>query len=362
MRPRRSVRGLVLAAAVAVVVQLLGMLPAEAATAAAQTVPGMQRLNDVWCTPGPTCLGVGVTTQDQGGVVVLAPSGPIGPVRAVAGTAELWSVTCSTAGTCLAVGEGPSSGVVVELAADGTPVAVRSTATNALYGVACPTATTCLAVGTVQTVSDSYPYLIGTSWYVVITNGQPGRARAFSSEAGPMTGISCPSSTRCVAVGNATIALLSSVNGAWTPTLSRSSSSWPTGAGYPTEDISCPTATQCYATAAGFIVSGGGHMGVPAMMPVSADGVPGPVRILSSGSGHTNGISCVGSGTCTVVGRDNDTDQGISIDVARGRAPVVTFWVNADHFMGVSCVTAESCGIAGTNLQSGVFGPKAPAS
>ena len=349
--------------AVALLVQMSGVAPAEAATASAQSVPGLQRLNDVWCMPGPTCLGVGVTGQGQGGVVLLGPSGPTGPVRPVPGTTELWSVTCSTGGMCLAVGEGPQSGVVVPVASDGTPGAVRSVSVTDLYGVACPTASTCLAVGTLSTPSGAYPYLINTSWYVVITNGQPGRARSFPPDAGGvMTGVSCPTSTRCVTVGNGTIGLLSSVQGAWTATVSRGPGSWATGAGYPTDDVSCPTSTQCYATAAGFVTSGaGGYMGVPSMMAVSADGVPGPVRTLVTASGTTYGISCVGSGTCTVVGQDNGSNSGISIDVARAALPVVTYWANSNDLIGVSCLTAASCGVAGSTVQTGVFGWKGPA-
>ena len=330
--------------------------PAHARGATARTVVGMRQVLDIACRPGGTCLGVGNNGQ-QGAVVLLNASGTIGPVRVVAGTTGLQSVLCPPVGPCLAVGQGPTAGVVVELSSDGTPGVVRLVGATGLHDVACPTSTTCLAVGRIESGSTAHPSSSPTPVYVVITNGQPGRARAFPQGTSSLiSGIACPTATRCLAVGQGSVALLSSANGAWGATLARDPSSWTAGSGFPTQDISCPSATVCHVTASDSIATPEGSFSVPATMELTPDGVAKPVRRLSDRSGQLYGISCVAAGTCTVVGLDNVTAQGQSFHLSGGTLTGWVLWANSNYMSGVSCTAAQSCGLAGTMPLYGVFG------
>lgn len=348
--------------AAALLVQALGVLPADARWAAAQDVPGMSSLFDVWCVPGGACLGAGTTSQGTGGVVVLGSDGPVGAVRPVPGTSSLRGITCSPAGDCVAVGDGRRAPVVVQIGPDGAPGAVRPvTGADDLWGVACPTAATCLATGSVQRRLATYPYWETLSVYVVITDGRPGIAQPSPLERDLIpTGIACPTATTCLAVGNGWVLVLSDTGGAWSARVG--SEPGPAFSGNVGNDISCPLPSTCYATASAFIPSGAGYYGVPGIVRVSAEGALGPVRPLTTRSGNARGISCTpGTSDCTVVGDDSFSEaRGLVIDATRGSPTATTYWTNTNFFTGVSCVTSQSCAIVGSDVGRGVFAWKGP--
>ena len=348
MRPGAAARALALWLAGAVLASMVGILPAGAQQAPLQAVPGVKGLGELWCGPDGTCLAVGLTPQNVGAVVVLRASGPSGPVRPVPGTATLSSITCPAVGSCIAVGStgGLGPGVVVEVARDGTPGPARAVpGVNGLLDVACPTATTCIATGLLSVDLPAYPYLASVPRFTIIENGQPGPVRDFPRRTGRAIGIACPTATTCIAVFTGGFVVLRQTDGAWSTTLQRVPLT--TGGTYPTEAISCSSSTACYATAVAFISAGGGFYGVPAIMPVTADGVAGPAQILTSQSGIAYNISCVAGRACTVVGQTNGPAAGLVVDVVRGSPTAITTWPNVNSFDGVSCIAAATCGIVG---------------
>jgi hypothetical protein len=121
VRRGEAARALFVGLAVALLVSVAGGAPADAQQATAQVVPGMKAVGDLWCAPEGVCLGVGLTEQNVGAVVVLRAAGPPGPIRPVPGVENLSSITCRPGGSCIAVGaSGPESvagrrGVVVEV-------------------------------------------------------------------------------------------------------------------------------------------------------------------------------------------------------------------------------------------------------
>jgi hypothetical protein len=321
----------------------LGVLGAEARAPAPQVVPGMDSLWGVECRPDGTCLGVGSAHAGGAATVALSATGALGPVRRVPATDRLNDVTCLPAGNCLAVGSGRRSAVVAQVAADGTPTAVRPViGATTLFGVACPTATTCLATGERVTVLSSYPYNVIVPVYTVITDGEPGPAQRFPRGPRRFIGIDCPTATRCLAVGDGNVAVFTAAGGSWTVT----SRVVPDPA-YPAEDISCPSPAVCHATAFEERQSGGGFLAVPAIISLSADGVARPVQALIDRSGSVNGISCVAEGTCTLVGRDNIAGRAMVVDVRPGQPPAVALLDTNPSLTDVSCVSATACGIVG---------------
>ena len=352
--------------AVAAMVQGLDVLPADARARAATDVPGTAHLSDIWCRADGSCLAVGSTLGGSGAVVVLHSNGTVGPVRPVPGSQRLVAIACSPAGDCIAVGVGRRAAVVVPVAPDGTPGTVRPVSgASELWGVACPTATTCLATGNLLEQPPSAPYYRTRSVFAVITNGEPAAAQRFPVEPDRLfRGIGCPSATRCLTVGDGMVAVLSDAAGTWTARVTSETPPVSTGVppGRVTHDISCGSPSGCFATAAAFVQVRSGYRGVPAIIPVSPDGVPGPATMLTTEAGNAFGISCAGgTDTCTVVGNVGSGDAHGFVVVTRGGSPTaITYWTNANFFTAVSCLTADSCGIVGGNNSNGVFAWEGP--
>lgn len=340
---RASVLGLFCSVA-AVVVVTVGALPAGASPPRATPVPQMRWLDGVACLPGGSCVAVGAS-HFAGGVVVLKPGGPVGAVRSVPGTSELLGVACPTASSCVAVGRGSDGAVVVRLKADGTPGAVQAVpGATLLFAVACPTPATCLAVGEVRKAISQFPFTETRPVFVVINNGRPSPAQPVPGK-GSLRGIACPTTTTCLATYGR-IVVLSKGHAGWTATAKPLAP----GTDQPTAAISCPSSAICYATASGFVHRGSGLVGVPAMVPVTPEGVTGPVQILSGRPGESDGIACTAVGTCTVVGADDSTggmSAGLVIQVRGGHPAAVTDWAGSTLFAGVSCVRAAVCAAVG---------------
>ena len=357
MTSRLAARALPLCLAVTLLGVSAGVVPAGGQQSPVQVVPGMWNLWEVWCAPDGVCLGVGAVDVGAGrlggAVVVLRAAGPIGPVRQVAGTSSLNDIDCSPGGSCIAVGVGTFSTagpVVVEVSRDGTPgLPVIVPGMTDVSHVACPTSTTCLVTGIRRTLT--YPYSPNIHLFSVVTNGQPGPVQRLPRRLDGPLGIDCPTATRCLVSGLNGFGVLTNVAGAWVGDFQQFWS--PTGA--PEGEISCPSSTTCYAIARGFFrTSGSGYYNVPAMISVTADGVAGPVQLLTDRQGLSYDISCVFGRTCTVVGLLH-SEGAISIDVFRGTPMPPRIWPGATAFFGVSCVAVATCGLVGYGPEGAVF-------
>jgi hypothetical protein len=243
---------------------------------------------------------------------------------------------------------------VVELAANGTPLAVRpAPGAFQLYDVACPSATTCIATGMRRTEVPTYPYSVSTPIFTVITNGQPGPVQRFPRGIPLIVGIACPTGTRCLAVGEQGVAVLTRAESTWTATATSGQS--PDGRGRLGFAISCPSPSGCHATATAFVDG----VAVPAMMPVTPDGVVGPLQVVFAQSGTLNGISCLADGSCTLVGGDNPSGLGLEVIVKPGSPPASYLWYQSNYFNDVSCLSAffgTYCLFVGSRPGQAVFG------
>ena len=341
MRPRDAARALLFGTLAALLASTASVLPAGAQQPTAQVVPDMRYLSDIWCAPDGSCLGVGFTHENVGAVVVLRAGGSTGAVRPVPGTQRLSAIDCPGGGSCIAVGTGSVN--VVEVSRDGTPGPARAApGTSELIDIACPTAATCLATGSLRTWPPDAAHSVTTPVFTVIINGQPQPARHFPRGTYSAFSIDCPTSTTCLVVAASAIVVLRNTDGRWLAT--RRAIPLGSGAGQPMQDISCASSTTCYATASGAVQTPEGYYGIPAMVAVSADGIPGPVQILSNQLGISNAISCVSGRNCTVVGA---TSGGTSIDVFRGIPAAPVIWENVSTFTGVSCIAPGTCGMVG---------------
>lgn len=362
MRQRAAALALLFTTVAAVLASAVEAAPARAQQAM-QPVPGVRGLSDVWCGADGVCLAVGVAdagaNQTVGAVVVLRAVGPVGPVRVVPDTARLLDIDCPPTGSCMAVGADHIFDVtkVVEVRRDGTPGPARTLPgmTDA-YDIACPTATTCLATGVRMTSLPTYPYFAMTPLFSVITNGQPAPPQRLPRGVWGDLGIDCPTATTCLVTESRGFVVLTNANGTWSSVYRGLS----TPNVNPDDDISCGSSTTCYATAEAVEYSGNTFRILPAIIPVSAEGVAGPVLVLRDQPGAAHDVSCVFGRSCTVVGVDRVGStttvlRGWTIDLFRGTPSPPIFRPDGMGFVSVSCIAPATCGMVGGGPDGPVF-------
>lgn len=179
-------------------------------------IPG----DDLTCTQGDSCLIAGYVPISNGhgeGAVAVSADGGQTWTRATvpAGLGVLQDVACLDPTTCLAAGSTsttvsdvvPAKGELLRSSDGGNTWVPAATAVpvDDVYGVACPSARQCALVGSkwtgdpavatgaaAQSVDGGLTFVASASAYVPIS----------------LTAISCPSPSRCVAVGGDTVARL----------------------------------------------------------------------------------------------------------------------------------------------------------
>ena len=237
-------------------------------------VPGQSsqgELTGVSCPSATTCVAVGYESSNNtyqsvatvgtlsGGTWTWTTQSVVTPDAT--GYGQLNAVSCPSATSCVAVGydgslqNGSNQSVTTVATLSGglwtwsaeSPVTADSSGAGYLTGVSCSTATTCVAVGYdagAQSVTTSGT-LSGGSW----TWTADFTITPDSSGNGDLYGVSCSTSTTCVAVGQdpndpiATVGTLS--GGTWTWSAASSAVGDPTtGTGYD-RGVSCASATTC---------------------------------------------------------------------------------------------------------------------
>ncbi len=221
---------------------------------------------------------------------------------------ELSGVACTSSTSCTAVGsKTEANGDVVNLAVrwDGTSWTKQTitnpptTINNRLTDVSCAAANSCFATANLISGGNSYAYLQrwdGTTWTQQVF---PENAKT------ELSGISCSSATACTAVGSKTEASGEVVTLAvrWDGT-SWAKQTTPNAAGTNNRmtDVSCPSATFCFATAN--LISGGVSYSYGEHWNGSAWAQQGGVP--ENSKTEFNGVSCVSSTSCSLVGRQTE--------------------------------------------------------
>jgi hypothetical protein len=349
----------------------------------------------VACGSSSACVAVGYYIDADGYEAVVAPvsDGVLGTAMKVslpAGAttveqhAELNSVVCTSATSCVAVGQysGPDGGApLVVPVTDGIPgTASTSTLpsgalTNGnqqayLGSVVCATATACEAAGDFQTAAGTEALLVS------VNNGTAGASSEPALPAGALptnqdaylNGVSCASQTSCLAVG-------AYVDGqGYEPLaipIASGSPGTPVGPVLPLgakttsqsatlNSVSCAPSDACVA-----VGSYDDSHGSEALVVPITDGSPGTAYTSSLPAGAKtssqeatfNQISCAPAGACLAVGDYEDATVGgspLAVPVTNGvpGAPITvplpagqaTFGGDLDS---VSCVATSVCVAAG---------------
>jgi hypothetical protein len=278
------------------------------------------------------------------------------PVGGGASDAQLSGVSCSAAGSCVAVGYYNLNGTTT-LFADllhgsswtlMTPdVPAGSTGSN-LGGVSCLSASDCVAVG--EYSNSSGDLTLAEAW-----NGSGWTMQTTPNEtAGDsvLTGVSCTSATGCTAVGAGAMALR--WNGtAW----SQEKFASPGPGSKPTiSQVSCISATSCSA------VGEYDLSGIAYAAAESWDGTTWAFQDVDVSSSYDtdslSGVSCQSPGVCTAVGAYHDPVDGYQSLVAtivlgwQAQAPPLPYGAVSSTLGAVSCPSGTFCLAVGDYTES----------
>ncbi len=276
----------------------------------------------------------------------------------------LYGVSCTSSTYCVAVGEyanqSGESGVSQSLietwngtAWSVTPSPNEGSSDNFLNSVSCTSSTNCVAVGyyanpSVQAGQTLIETWNGTAWSVTSSPNE-------GSGDNHLNGVSCTSSTNCVAVGDYINAshLYQTLAETWNGTIwSVTPSPSPGSYSNTLANVSCTSATSCLADG-GSISSGVGQTLVETwngtIWSVIASPNPGP--------GAGAGVSCTSSTNCVVVG-DYYIDASDQYEALAATwngtdwsvTPMASFNGNgvANYLDGVSCTSTADCVAVGT--------------
>lgn len=332
-------------------------------------------LSGVACTSNTACVAVGSYETTSDGTEPLVETLGSGGWTAGTPTAQnsnptLYDVSCATTSACAAVGAyviGTSDSLpMTETLEDGSwifgnPNLPGGGNTGLLLGVSCSGPATCLAVGVYgnQQQGDFLPLaatLSGDTW-TTATPTYPGGVGAL------LTGVSCPSTTTCVAVG-----VYYDVSGDYFPFVDTlAGGKWtstaltaPPGADLPVPaGVSCAAVGRCVAVVDYSDSSGDTHVFADTL----ADGSCVPTTpALPSGATNPalSGVSCTRS-FCTAVGDYYDASDTVRplAETLIGSAwtpttPPTPAGVTNAALSGVACDTTCTAVGGGTNAGGSV--------
>jgi len=318
------------------------------------------------CPSDGPCVRVG---QNDALVAIAQADGAVSTVSSTGtGPGSLSSVSCPTTQYCVAVGQNVATLAPMYVAqvndSWGVPadVALSGSLGGSLTAISCPTVNDCVAVG--QNNNTLLPLLVtetAGAWsppHDLVSNvvGQ-----------GVFTAVSCASSGECVAVGHEAVTntpfALREHNGTW-GAVTRLSTIKLTDAtvalqGYFT-GVSCPTTSNC--TAVGYDVD----KALPFVATWSNNTWSTPLLVATDRAKNgveLNGISCADSATCMVVGVDHSMNQAAYLAETNGQwAPLGDLLTtrlrgnlhsNQGGFTSVSCAALGDCTAVGSDTATG---------
>jgi hypothetical protein len=266
-------------------------------------------LEDVSCASSTACTAVGYFKNASGTVLPLAEhwngsewSIATTPLPAGATSGKLKGVSCISATSCSAVGNYQDAAGVLKTLAErrsGSTWAIETTpnpgtSQNGLSDVSCASSTECWAVGeaSYKAGESKMPVSLAMRW-----NGSTWSAQTLAA---PVTGldvVSCPSTSFCMATGE------SFTTQRWNgSTWTQGSMTPPNGGEWEISGVSCVSSSSCVAV--GFFAS----IGHSRPLSEHWNGTSWSAREAfdKSGSGaFFSGVSCLSPTSCVSVGRYN---------------------------------------------------------
>jgi hypothetical protein len=312
--------------------------------------------NALACPSSGACVAVG-QSQKNSGIIVPVRRGVPGRPAAVRGSFSLGGVACPRANFCIAVGQGlPLTTAVVVPIRRGKPGRPRHVPRTLLYGIGCGSSSSCWATGEranrrralvvhidhakVKRVR-ALAHIYAGAFY-----GPSSAPPGSTADSGPPP--ACSSATSCLAVGatrhgrgSGLIVKLS--GGKVRATAKVPDTSLLSG-------VACPTASKCVAV--GYPPGSLFSISKPGRIVDIAKGRPThvlPARIAGTRAVQLSGISCLTVTSCYAVGQG-----GAVLTIADGRPTAIDQAPGQSAYFGLSC-NPRSCLAAG-----GVFDSSAP--
>jgi hypothetical protein len=312
-------------------------VPVPAAAQSARTTT-VNSLAAVSCTSASFCMAVGSNGPSTAAQIW---NGSIWRALSVPVPGQLTGVSCLSATKCLVVGDGSSSGVLGQWWNGSTwRTANPLSPPGALIsGVSCVSASMCIAVG--STGRSGFGHSMSEEW-----TGSAWRQLNTPDAGGPadgLRGVSCTSRLKCMAVGFDDI----SADAGLTLAMQWNGTSWTLLSVLPINEeissglsgVSCLSSSDCMAV--------GGFGGAP--LAVHWDGSAW-TELSTPGTGVWFGVSCVKGGNCIAVGGypngtgfrpalaaewDGGTWQGLATANPDGRKDEILY--------GISCTSGVNC-------------------
>jgi streptogramin lyase len=321
-------------------------------------------LNGVSCASSTACTAVGhyySTGAKEGEALAERWNGTEWSLQTVANPTKskssfLTSVSCASSSSCEAVGfyyakAFSTAGTPFAEHWNGTEWSVQeppSSGASELKGVSCASSTACIATGSFFS-RGYFPYgsletnlaysLSGTTWSL-----QPMPSTSASKA------VSCASSTACTAVGSVTGEGQGPSEiwngGAW----SNLPAETPSGAvGFSLSGISCTSPGEC--TAVGSYANSTGTRVSLAERQNKVQSTPNPAEAKAS---SLRGVSCTSSKACTAVGSYTNS-AGTEVTFAESwngtewslQSPLNPAGAKATSLYGVSCTSSSACAAVG---------------
>jgi hypothetical protein len=324
-------------------------------------------IQDVSCTAVNACMAVADYIGNDPGLVDITErwngSGWIDGTVANPTTSDLRSVSCTTAKACTAVGTNTADNGAVPIAErwNGTAWTVQSVpmptgkTDGLLTDVSCTSATACLAVGTASDpANQAEPFSAvwnGTAWTADVMPTRP--TDTFST----FSGVSCTSTTACIAVGRSSSGTLAeSWNGtSWTVQATDD----PAGSTQATlNGVSCTSATSCLAV-------GSYHNGsVQVTLSEVWHGTNWTAHITpllpNTKASELRDVSCTKDRSCSAVGDLTKTGHSLASMLAEQwngtnwevRQTVSPSGAKGSELAGVSCLSKIDCKAVGDSSQA----------
>jgi hypothetical protein len=287
---------------------------------------------------GSVCVGVGFGPNGGGGyqgvAVVESTSAPSGwTVATPAGVTNLTQVTCPSSSTCLAIGSGASSAVLLGGQISGSTVTwtpdTLPPGVTSLSQITCAGGTSCLAIGS------------NAAGPVVVAGTATGGAQTFVADTLPsgvtsLSQITCAGGTACLAIGSTSSAAVV-VAGTDSPTTQTLvADPLPSGVASLSQ-LTCAGGTACLAIgtgSSGAVVVAGTDS--PTTQSFVADTLPSGVASLSQ-------LTCAGGTACLALGA---TGSGPTVIAGAVSAGPETFSSDSlpsvDFLSGLACFTSGS--------------------
>lgn len=307
------------------------------AEAAPRTIAGTETVLDVACSTATSCLAVGDDFSTSPAQAVVAPLTiqegdlSVGTLRISAAPDgfALRGVACPTSASCVAVGTGRATpqGIVVALASDGSgfgnaPPETISTpgAESDLSSVACPTPTTCVAVGS----SSALPGSESGSGEVALIGLNRGRVTIRTAEAIPglegLWDVACPTSATCLAVGTASPSGIGSGTAGIAVRLTLDGERLDVGPVESVASVDNLYGIACPTSAVCLSVADGDTRGEVVPLIVRSDALSiGPARAIGTASGAQGAPRGIACPTSTTcVATGGNSTQGLAVPISIG--------------------------------------------